>query len=144
MPTEITQSEIQELLKERGLKATPMRMAVLELLKESKNARSHSELQDLLVDFDRVTLYRTLNTLNEKGIIHVAMTHNQETFYAICPSECDDHSHEHNHIHFKCEACEKVSCLHVNKDFNLVIEGYQVKQVSVMVSGKCASCLSNS
>lgn len=139
----MNKENLQELLKERGLKATPMRMAVLEILEESKHARSQSELQDILVDFDRVTLYRTLNTLNDKGIIHVAMTHDQDTFYAMCEAECDDHSHHHNHIHFKCEACKKVSCLHVDNDFGLKIEGYQINDISVMASGKCATCLAN-
>jgi Fur family ferric uptake transcriptional regulator len=143
MTKETTHGAIQELLNERGLKATPMRMAVLEILEDSKHARSQAELQDILVDFDRVTLYRTLNTLNDKGIIHIAMTHDQDTFYAMCEAECDNENHHHKHIHFKCEVCKKVSCLHVNKDFNTAIEGYQVKSVSVMMTGKCAACLDN-
>ena len=55
----------------------------------------YSAIQKALKSTDRVTLYRTLQTLSDKGIIHKAAHIDNEDYYAICEHSCtaDEHIH---------------------------------------------------
>ena len=48
-------------------------------------------------NFDRVTLYRLLNSFEEKGLIHKVFDANGDIFYAKC-QVCKDHNHQDDHI----------------------------------------------
>jgi len=68
------QSRARELLTAADGRVTPARLAVLEILLDSAAALSHHELEDAVekhgVDVDRVTLYRVLDWLVERGLAH--------------------------------------------------------------------------
>ncbi|MGB0424289.1 MAG: Fur family transcriptional regulator, partial [Flavobacteriales bacterium] len=116
-------NKLAALLRERKLKATPTRLAVLELFLENDNAVAHSVMQEQLEDFDRVTLYRILQALLEHGVIHKAFTRDNETYYALCSHTCSSQQHQHEHIHFKCTKCEEVSCVQIEQPIQLQIPG---------------------
>ena len=63
---------IKELLHKRELKATNSRIDLLSNLDKFGSAMPYSAIQKALKSTDRVTLYRTLQTLSDKGIIHKA------------------------------------------------------------------------
>ena len=94
-------------------------------------------------DFDRVTLYRTLNVLEEKGILHKAYTENNETYFAICTSNCTTAEHDHKHIHFKCEKCMVVKCVKPQNSIEIDLPNFQINSLNVEVSGVCDNCLVN-
>ncbi|MBD79051.1 MAG: Fur family transcriptional regulator [Crocinitomicaceae bacterium] len=131
--------ELTEILRRRNLKATSKRVNVLSVITEYNKAVPYSEIQNSLKDFDRVTLYRTLNTFIEYGIIHKALVNENETFYAMC-SDCDVHHHHHKHVHFKCTKCDEVSCVQANHKMVLTIPGYVVESFEVEATGICQSC----
>lgn len=63
--------------------------------------------------FDRVTLYRTLTTFIESGILHKVSDNSGVAKFALCQHhDCNQHKHEDNHVHFKCNICNKIECLH--------------------------------
>ena len=132
--------EIKKTLNERKLKATTMRVAVLEQFYNESNAIALSKLQESLGDFDRVTLYRTIQSLVKTGMIHKALEEKHETFYALC-NDCTLHNHSHSHIHFKCDECGEVSCLDSNYSIQIKEDGvYKIKQLSIKASGICKNC----
>ena len=133
--------QIREYLRNRKLKATPIRIELLHLLKEKASALPYSEIQENLKAFDRVTLYRTINVLIDNGIVHKASTSGDETYYALCSQECSKHCHKHEHIHFKCTKCNEVSCINIRKSIQMDIPGYRIDEISVEVSGICKKCL---
>ncbi len=90
------------ILKNRGLRVTKIRVAVLEALGKSQQALPYGDLQKNLSQFDRTTIYRTLLALMDKGLIHKALEENNESYYALC-SDCTSNLHNHNHVHFKCK-----------------------------------------
>ena len=94
--------KIKELLHKRELKATNSRIDLLSNLDKFGSAMPYSAIQKSLKGRDRVTLYRTLQTLSDKGIIHKAATIDNEDYYAICGLSCTSQDHVHNHVHFKC------------------------------------------
>ncbi|MGB0390467.1 MAG: Fur family transcriptional regulator [Salibacteraceae bacterium] len=127
-----------------GLKATTIRVELLSILSENKNAISYSNIQDSLGKFDRITLYRTLNTFLDKGIIHKALEDENDTFYALCGHNCSSKGHSHQHIHFKCNDCEQVSCVQSKHPVNVEIAGFSIENFEVKATGTCDSCITKS
>ncbi len=80
----MTATSIKKLLKTRNLKATELRMALLEIMSNLGKAVSYQEIQNSLMNFDRITLYRTLNTFIERGILHKIILEDHQSFYALC------------------------------------------------------------
>lgn len=130
-----------ELLRKRILRATSQRVDVLNVINEYAKAIPSSVLRQALPDFDRVTLYRTINTLLDKGIIHKAMVDDQETYFALCSTGCSSYAHVHDHVHFKCNECAEVSCVDTDNFPTIGIPGHQIANVKIEVSGLCKSCL---
>ena len=63
-------SDLKKTLKGHNLRITDCRMDVLEVFLNSTHALSFSDLEADLDLYDRVTLYRTLNSFIEKGLLH--------------------------------------------------------------------------
>lgn len=134
---------VQNMLEKHGLRHTDSRVAVLEIFQKYTFALSHSDLEENLAGrFDRVTLYRTLKTFLEKGIIHKVLDDEGTPKYALCSHQCDDHVHHHNHVHFKCETCGHTQCLD-----DVIIpavslpKGFEAKEFNLLIQGSCDTCL---
>ncbi len=133
----------KDLLHSRKLKATGHRINLLVLMDQYKSAMPYSSIQEAMTSMDRVTLYRTLESLKEKGIIHKAFQENNESYYAICGAECDTHDHHHDHIHFKCTSCETVTCQTTTQKVQVTLPGNEIHKVSIHVEGVCQTCVAN-
>lgn len=130
----------KNILQARDLKATSKRIEVLQTIADYGSAMPYSELQKSLENFDRVTLYRNINTLMDKGVIHKASTRGQETYYAICSHHCTSEHHNHQHIHFKCTSCKEVSCMEISGNFSIQIPNVQIQNIEIEASGICENC----
>ena len=131
----------QELLSSRKLKVTATRKALISLLLEFESALPYSQIQETLNDTDRITLYRTIQTLLDKGIIHKAFTNNEDTYYALCGNTCSNEEHQHDHIHFKCKVCNTVSCENVGNEIEITIPHFKIENININLSGICKECL---
>lgn len=135
--------EIIKALENHQIKATPMRMLVLEQLTLHTKSLSLNEIEDLLYPSDRITIYRTLNTFIKNGLVHTIDTKNKGTFYALCSDKCHKDEHYDHHPHFYCERCEKIFCSDnfkmdmksINSDFK-----FKITKVEVKISGICEKC----
>ena len=130
----------RELLQDRKLKATATRVEVLNLMQAYKKAMPLSELQKSMEETDRVTLYRTLNVLLKKGLIHKALISKEETYYALCGHKCNENSHLHNHIHFKCTSCQAVSCETLEREIKISLPSLRIDQINILATGLCRAC----
>ena len=133
--------DLSELLRSRKLKSTPTRLKVLEAISGYSKAIPYSKLQATLENFDRVTLYRNLNTLLDHGIVHKAIIEDGETYYALCASSCSSDNHHHKHVHFKCTLCGEVSCVKPENDLELILPNFKVENFEVEVTGTCPKCV---
>lgn len=129
-----------QLLKDRGLRVTKIRSALLDALSQYEGARTYSELHNELQDFDRTTLYRNLITLKESGIIHIALETGNDTYYALCPSTCSSDHHSHDHVHFRCDQCQTVTCLDEPVRTQWSLPHYVVREVEITLKGLCPTC----
>lgn len=134
--------DIIDLLRRHNLRKTQIREVVLAKFLDAKTALSHSELENELKGaFDRVTIYRTLKSFDDKGLIHKVIDDEAVVKYAICDSTCDEDSHEDDHVHFKCESCKQTICLHhtgVNR-VNLP-KGFVAREYQLLIHGVCGEC----
>ncbi|MGB1217685.1 MAG: Fur family transcriptional regulator, partial [Saprospiraceae bacterium] len=104
-------------------------------------AISHSDLEVNLHETDRVTLYRTLKTFEESGIIHKVVDGTGVARYAICHDECGHQHHKDNHAHFHCDKCDKTTCLaHVDIPQVNLPEGYTKAAAHMIINGICGNC----
>jgi Fur family ferric uptake transcriptional regulator len=132
-----------ETLKRQQLSVTDSRKKILELFVRSGNALAHADIEHHSgTEFDRVTIYRTLQTFVEKGIIHTIPTIDNSVRYALCKDECTEGHHHDDHIHFLCDDCGTTYCLdHVVVPQVQLPNGFRATQTDVVVSGKCSKCL---
>ncbi len=130
-----------ETLKTHQLRVTDTRIKVLSLFLKKKSALSHAEIEKSLgKSFDRVTIYRILQSFQDSGIVHKIPDDSGIVKYALC-DHCDSGHHHHQHIHFKCEVCSKTECLDENHlpEFT-VPSGYLIKNADLLVQGVCKNC----
>ncbi|GAA5112874.1 Fur family transcriptional regulator [Haloechinothrix salitolerans] len=84
-----------------GRRATKQRAAVVELLNEIDDFRSAQELHDELRKrgdaIGLTTVYRTLQSLSDAGVIDVLRTESGEAVYRRCS--------DHHHHHLVCREC---------------------------------------
>lgn len=134
--------QIHQLLKRNQLSITDSRSKILELFLQQTGALEHADIEKRSgTDFDRVTVYRTLQTFVEKGIIHTIPTADNSIRYALCKDECIEGHHYDHHVHFVCQECSNTICLEdiTVPDVKLPA-GYQATQVEVVVNGICKEC----
>ena len=134
---------MEELLRAQGLRVTDFRLAVLKIFEQHSTALSSEEIERQLKDFDRITLYRTLKSFREKGIIHEIVMPDGAKTMALCAEECHhaDHEHHHEHVHFKCKVCENIFCLDIDRYPQLNLPGFEVDQMEIQVFGTCQACM---
>jgi len=130
----------KNLLSNRNLKATSTRIRVLQLIHDYHSAIPYSIIQEDLGKTDRITLYRTIQTLLEKGIIHKAFSDKEETYYALCGNSCTTKSHSHNHAHFKCTNCESVTCVPLHQELSISLPQFKIENIHIHLTGLCKNC----
>ncbi len=132
-----------ELLKKNHLSVTEGRLKVLELFCSHKTALSHSEVEKKLgPEFDRVTIYRTLHSFEEKGLIHSIPTNENFSRYALCQDACTEGHHHDSHIHFVCDTCHQTTCVsQVTIPLVELPEGYKLAKIDMIANGICKNCL---
>ncbi len=135
-------NEIAEILKRNQLSVTGSRTKILELFQETNGALAHADIEKKTDEtYDRVTIYRTLQTFVEKGIIHTIPTADNSVRYALCKDECTTGHHHDNHVHFICDDCGTTYCLdNITVPEVILPKGFTQKRADVIVSGICKNC----
>ncbi len=133
--------QVLTILKRNSLSITDSRQKILELFLQSSGALAHADIEKKTGEiFDRVTIYRTLQSFVEKGLIHSIPTSDNSVRYALC-KDCTEGHHHDDHVHFVCSNCEKTICLDdvVSPTIELP-KGYFVENVQVVINGVCNKC----
>jgi Fur family ferric uptake transcriptional regulator len=135
-------TEIKYILKRNNLSVTGSREKILGLFLNQEGALAHGDIEKKAGEkFDRVTVYRTLQTFVEKGIIHTIPTDDNSIRYALCKDDCSEGHHHDHHVHLVCTNCGNTYCLDdvVTPDVKLP-KGYVSSQIEVIIKGICRSC----
>lgn len=133
--------ELESILIAKQINPTGMRLLVLEFLLKQKAAISLSDLETEFERSDRTTLYRTLKTFEEKGLIHNINDGSESTKHAICEADCKDGVHHDMHLHFYCTICKELFCLPNAQIPEIVLpDKFQLQEFSLVARGICNSC----
>jgi Fur family ferric uptake transcriptional regulator len=133
---------VDDILKKNKLSITDGRKKILELFLAGNGALAHADIEKHTGEiFDRVTVYRTLQTFVEKGIIHLIPTTDNSVLYALCKDNCEEGHHHDNHVHFICNICNKTICLEeVTIPQVKLPKGFVPRHAEMVVSGICGDC----
>ena len=132
--------EIEQKLLAKNTNPTSMRILVYDFLEQQRTALSLTEIERHFYKADRVTIYRTLKTFEEKGIVHSIPDHNT-TKYMLCHDGCDEETHQDWHLHFYCKVCKQTTC---REDFEVPRSdgrAYRIDRLTLLGEGVCEACL---
>jgi Fur family ferric uptake transcriptional regulator len=132
---------LENMLTAKRVNPPAMRLLVLEYLLKQTAAVS---LQDLEKDFqhsDRITLYRTLKTFEEKGLVHPITDGTGTTKYALCSDACTDGEHYDLHLHFYCTGCQQTFCLPKTRVPDIRLPNrFVLEELNLTARGICDRC----
>lgn len=133
--------DCKDELRNADLKVTPARLGVLSALENADKPLDVTDLINYLekhdIDADRVTVFRIINVLTEKGLVKPIQFNEGKLRY--------EHAAKADHHHFICESCgdiKDVSDCNVDsleKDLQKK-KGLLVKHHSLEFFGLCANC----
>jgi Fur family transcriptional regulator, ferric uptake regulator len=135
--------ELRAAVRARGLRATPSRLGVLEVLRACDTPMSHGDVAERLASqpWDRATIYRNLVDLVEAGLARrTDVGDHVWRFEARTPGN----DHDMAHPHFVCIECGSIECL---PELELAVRrakaprALKQRQVEVHVRGLCDACI---
>lgn len=137
----LNRDELRAVLRAAGLRVTPSRLAVLELLRATGAPVSHGDVSDRLAAqaWDRATIYRNLIDLAEAGLAR-----RTDVGDHIWRFEAVNAGHDQRHPHFVCTECGGIECL---PQTELAVRrsraprAVKQRKVEVHVRGICDACL---
>lgn len=135
---------VGKLLHSAGLRRTRARQVVLQVLTETDRPLSHKEIAEDpgTRRLDRVTLYRTLATLQKAGLLH--RVQGIDGVWRFRSRRVHTDTCGGNHLHFLCLVCKKMTCLPEQPlPWVKEPEGAEVFGKQLVVYGRCAQCNSS-
>ncbi|MEJ2648882.1 MAG: transcriptional repressor [Sedimentisphaerales bacterium] len=131
---------IREMLKNAGLYYTENRVSILKVLFESGKPLSEKKIAAKSGErhFDKVTIYRTLESLVKAGLVHKAFI-NKRAWHFELAQRCTE---KQCHAHFTCTNCGSTHCL---MDISLPMattrqKGFIINRQQVHLEGLCPAC----
>jgi len=131
---------ITKFLESAKLKKTKPRMEIIEVLMKSNRPKSAEEMISVMGKSgpNKVTVYRTLDSMVEAGIVHRAFLSQGSQYYEMA-DKCTKHQ---CHPHFVCKDCGATRCMPevsvpmaTNPPAGFIIERQQVR-----LEGLCPDC----
>ena len=136
-------NDTAHFLSSKKVRPTAMRILALQFLVRKKIAVSLTEMESFFEQVDRTTLYRTLKTFLEKGIVHQINDAQGIPKYALCQDGCNFELHNDLHLHFHCTYCKETQCLTEHKIPQISLPNdYSVRDMDLIVNGLCNKCTS--
>ena len=129
---------IRELLRAKGLRATPARIAVIGFLYESDHPVTHLDVTEVLVKngFDKSTIFRALGDLTDANLLRKMELGDHVWRFERIGSEKEEAG---SHPHLLCIDCGSVQCLDENQ-----VELKAARSLGpiqdVLLKGRCREC----
>ena len=133
----MTDAEVAQMFKRYDIRPTPQRIGVYQYLYDHRTHPSADVIYEALSpsypSFSRTTIYNSIKTLAEKGLIRAVRIEEDFVRYDADVRE---------HGHFKCKKCGQVTDF--DFEWNCVQiqlpEGYQVENQDAYFYGICDKC----
>ena len=133
--------QLEAILVAKNVPPTAMRILVLEYFLRQPAAVDLPQMETDFYHADRTTLYRTLKTFEENGLIHCISDGSSATKYALCADACTTGEHYDLHVHFNCTRCGQTFCLPRTKIPDVLLPvNFSVSEVKLTAKGICDLC----
>jgi Fur family ferric uptake transcriptional regulator len=134
------EDKARAMLKKATLYCTDARIAILKVLMEAGRPLRQDQVAEQVTrrTLNKVTVYRTLESLVAVGLVHRAFTQNRAWHFELA-----DHCTEKQcHPHFTCTNCGVTHCL---TDISMPIariagKGFIISRQQVRLEGLCPAC----
>jgi Fur family ferric uptake transcriptional regulator len=128
-----------EILRNAKLRVTSCRTFLLNLLLHAKQPLTQKQLMTSLEaqGFNRVTVYRALQTFLQASIVHRIVTEDRTWRFAI--TRCGHRGH--CHPHFTCSRCGRIQCLQGIAIPAVRLERHRIDAQAMYLWGLCPGCL---
>jgi len=136
----VADASLAEVLRKRGLRLTAQRQLVLEAVYALGHAtpdQVHAKVAETAAGVNITTVYRTLELLEELGLVtHAHLSHGATTYHGVAGEQ---------HVHLVCQSCNAIqevpaamlaTLADVIEDHN----GFLVDIGHVALFGVCARC----
>jgi Fur family ferric uptake transcriptional regulator len=135
-----TKERINKLLDSVKLRRTEPRRIILEVLLKSDGPKTADEIISAIgrAGPNRVTIYRTLESMAETGMVHRAFVDGRSRYYEL-GDKCTEHQ---CHPHFVCTDCGRTRCL---PEVSVPMAssppaGFVIHRQQVRLEGLCPDC----
>jgi Fur family ferric uptake transcriptional regulator len=136
--------KIVKKLESKGIRPTAMRLMTYRRLAQLNVAVSLGDLGKDFESSERSTLFRTMKTFEEKGIVHQIEDGTGIIKYALCEENCECEVGNDLHLHFHCNNCNETVCLTERKIPHISLpDGYITEDINLVVKGICEKCSDN-
>ena len=96
-------------------------------------------IEQLDYKFNKTTIYRVLDKLEEDGVVYSFLGKNGLKWYVKC-KDCSSNNHQDVHPHFQCSDCGKVGCLDVSIRIPKIPKR-KIEFSQLLIQGKCEECI---
>ncbi len=120
-------------------KTKTLELILAEFDKNAGAIAAVSLVKRLTSKFNKTTIYRILERLEDDGVLHSFTGHNGVKWYAKC-NGCSSDGHIDVHPHFHCLTCGVVECISLEIQIP-AIPNRKVLTSQVLLEGTCARCL---
>lgn len=122
------------------LRKTKSITLLLDAFEKGSDAISTVDLIERLQHkINKTTIYRNLEKLEDKGVLHSFLGKNAIRWYAKC-NNCTSRAHKDVHPHFQCLNCGNVDCLPFEMSLPK-IPNRKVETSQILIQGTCENCL---
>ena len=133
--------EIEQRLNENDVRPTAMRILIYKYMAEKEIAVALTDIENAFAKSNRTTLYQTLKTFEEKGIVHQIDDGTSTTKYALCEHGCTCEIEQAFHLPFHCGNCNETVCLTEHKIPHINLpDGYVAEDANLVLKGICDKC----
>lgn len=131
---------MQELFQARGMKLTPQRQRILEVLAESEGHPTAeavcSTVREKMPTVSLKTVYQTLHDLYEfGGVLQLDLGTGSTRF---------DPNTSGSHHHLVCDICGNISDVELRESaeelVGVSVGGFKVERVEIVLRGRCTNC----
>ena len=130
-----------KLLTSHCIKPTSNRILVVKALAAEDYPSTMTDLENHLLSVDKSGISRALSLFREHRLVHTIEDGNGGLRYELCHSHTDDDEDEDLHVHFFCERCHKIYCLHDTPVPNIDLpHGFTRTSCNYVVKGICEVC----
>ena len=140
MTNSILDTQARNMLKAAKLYCTAGRVAILKVLMIAGKPLSQEQIahRSGKKRFDKVTIYRTLGSLLNVGMVHKAFTNKRAGHFELA-NNCTE---SQCHPHFTCTSCGDTTCL---TEISLPMaksphKGFVIRRQQVRLEGLCPAC----